>query len=57
MALGPWYPRAMTDGKVVKVYVRASDVRMLKADEKDPATFIREIVRRALDRMKEQKGG
>lgn len=37
------------------VYVRADDVRMLRESEKDPAQFVRAIVRRALDRMKEQQ--
>jgi len=45
----------MKASKNVVVYVRAEDVRMLQADEKDPAEFVRAIVRRALDRMREQK--
>jgi hypothetical protein len=40
-------------GKKVIVYVRAADVRMLEEEGKDPASFVRAIVRRALDRKKE----
>jgi hypothetical protein len=42
------------DAQKVIVYVRADDVRMLKEQEKDPAEFVRGLIRRALDRMKEQ---
>jgi hypothetical protein len=42
------------DGMKVIVYVRAEDVRALRAQEKDPAEFVRAIIRRALDRLKEQ---
>jgi len=43
------------DAQRVIVYVRADDARMLRDDEKDVALFVRAIVRRALDRMREQK--
>lgn len=45
----------MSDGIRVVLYIRAEDARMLKTASHDPAIFVREIVRRALDRMKEQK--
>lgn len=43
------------DGRKIVVYVRAEDARLLQAQGKEPAEFVRGLVRRALDRMKETK--
>jgi len=42
--------------KTVPVYVRADDVRWLEAQGQDPAKFVRDLVRKQLDRLKEMHG-
>lgn len=38
----------------VVVYLKADDVRMLRAAEKDPAVWVRDLVKWALPREKEK---
>jgi len=40
------------DAIKVVVYVRASDVRMLRERGEDPAAWVRGLIKRALDRVK-----
>lgn len=39
-----------TDGRKVVVYIRAADVRKLQAEGKDPAEWVRGLVKAALDK-------
>jgi len=38
----------------IVVYVRAADAAMLEEKGKDPPEWVRDLIRRALDRMKER---
>ena len=52
-ALGDWYPSLMP--KIV-VYVKAAEAKSLEAEGKDVGEWVRGLVKRALEKRREQRG-